>query len=346
MSTRHATRQTADELVALLGPGPCRTQRACEAGISPGRLRAAVRAGTLLAPHRGVLLPASTLAAAPTDRARHLIAVRAALLVAPAGSVTSHDSAGVVNELARPAAGYPDVVHLDVPGEPARLRDGIRIHESALHPDDVTVVDGIATTTVVRTAIELARGRPLPSALIPLDSAMRRLVASAAPGIPVRTAVGRPALVASVRDQLRLGLQHVYGWPGTVVVREAVELADPAAESAFESRSRGWFIEAHLPAPQLGVQVQGADGRWYWVDFLWETYGVVGEADGWGKYGTTLPDMTARFRAEKERQEAIEATGRRFVRWTTDEARDRVIARVRGALAARVPARIVANSSR
>ncbi len=334
---------TADELVALLGAGPTLRAEAVRAGITLGRLRTAVSAGTLLVPHRGVLLPATTWAHAEDRRSRHILRIGSALLVAPPGAMAAQESAGVVHRLQLPSARELEVVHLVVPGEPDRERDGIRIHESSVRLAARTTVEGVPATDLPRTAVDLARGRSLAAALIALDSALRLLVArQVGDGPALREAVHDDALVEPARAVLRVALAELYGWPGTVIAREAIEWADPAAESAHESRSRGWFIRAGLPAAQIGARVLGADGRWYWVDFLWDELGVVGEADGWGKYGVG-EDAVAAFRAEKHRQDAIEATGRRFVRWTTEEPERAVVARVSRALGARVPARNVAS---
>lgn len=53
-------------------------------------------------------------------------------------------------------------VHVTIPGSPADPRDpapahGLVIHRVPhLHPDDVTIVDGIPVTTVARTLVDLA----------------------------------------------------------------------------------------------------------------------------------------------------------------------------------------------
>jgi hypothetical protein len=54
-------------------------------------------------------------------------------------------------------------IHVYVPGRPddprrpADLPDGVVAHHGpALHPDDVTIVDGIPVTSVARTLIDLA----------------------------------------------------------------------------------------------------------------------------------------------------------------------------------------------
>jgi very-short-patch-repair endonuclease len=69
-----------------------------------------------------------------------------------------------------------------------------------------------------------------------------------------------------------------------------------------------------LPAPELQVALGGASPVGI-VDFYWEDFGVIGEADGLLKYDDA-PDA---LRAEKLRQEALENLGFIVVRWTWEE---------------------------
>jgi hypothetical protein len=120
----------------------------------------------------------------------------------------------------------------------------------------------------------------------------------------------------------------VWTWPGTVVVRGALELVDPASESPYESRSRGWMYEARLPTPRTAYEVQGASGAWYVSEFAWEQERVLGEVDGIEKYGRTGDEVSAAVRAERIRQADLEDAGWTFARWTTSERRDVVLRRI------------------
>lgn len=57
---------------------------------------------------------------------------------------------------------HNDPIHVTVPGSPADPRDtggppGVVVHYTPeLHPDDMTVVDGIPITTPARTLVDLA----------------------------------------------------------------------------------------------------------------------------------------------------------------------------------------------
>jgi very-short-patch-repair endonuclease len=75
-----------------------------------------------------------------------------------------------------------------------------------------------------------------------------------------------------------------------------------------------------LPPPEL--QVTLAWDEWgnprIIVDFYWPEYGVVGEADGLMKYDVNADEPNP-LRAEKLRQEELEALGYVIVRWTWDD---------------------------
>jgi hypothetical protein len=106
------------------------------------------------------------------------------------------------------------------------------------------------------------------------------------------------------------------GWKGVGFARQAIALADPAAESALESVSRFNAHLAGLPLALIGWPVFGQSGRQYWADFLWKKWMVIGEADGRLKYGL---DPAVLF-AEKEREDDLRRAGYTVVRWTWNDA--------------------------
>ena len=70
-----------------------------------------------------------------------------------------------------------------------------------------------------------------------------------------------------------------------------------------------------LPTPEPQVTIYDPAGRFVGVvDFAWLARGVVGEADGHGKYADA-DDPVAIFDAEKDRQARLEALGLLVVRW-------------------------------
>ncbi len=207
----------------------------------------------------------------------------------------------------------------------------------------MTHVDDVPCTDLRRTAADLARGRQLPEALIALDAAARHLVSLMSGtqhdnnATRLRTAVHDRVLRDRARRELAYAVASCSGWPGVVAARRALQYVDPAAESALESRSRGWFLVAGLPALEIGVAV-AVDNRTYWADFCRRDARVIGEADGWSKYGTTdLGRTSPTSTAERERQRDLERDGWRVVRWTSTDHRRTVVTRMHEALAPTQP---------
>jgi hypothetical protein len=290
-----------------------------------GQLRRAVSAGRLIRHQRGVLgLPVPAVEPHGPDRQQD---IAAALLTASPKAVVSHASAAELHELWTPSR-RDGHVHLTVPGAPDDVRHGVRIHGSGLPAQFVERLHGVPVTTVARTAVDVARGRDLPSALVVLDSAVRKVASGGdAPG-RLRDVARRRLAMETALPILRTAYLSVYGWPGSVAVRDALPLVEAGSESPFESWSRGQMLMNSVPPPSVGVPVLGKSGQLYWCDFGWLEKGLVGEADGLSKYGDTTTDVRASLAAERHRQRDIEDAGWRFVRWDTRELVDTWIARV------------------
>ncbi len=327
MGRRPLAAETAAVLSASFGNGPFTTAEARVSGVSEERLRAAVRAGAVIRDRRGVFH------ARPADAPAHPGSVDdAAISMAHllAGSTLSHESAGRFQGLPVPLNSLA-MGHITLPRARTRTAGSVRIHAQKLPPSHITILRGVRVTTPARTAIDIARGVPVPEGLICMDAVLRRLVASHGDdGTPVRMAVHDDLIVATARHGIQSVLDDMAGCPGTGHARKALRLADPASESALESQSRGVLMEYGVPAPDCGYPIEGADGRVYWVDMAWEDARVVGECDGLGKY-----TESAVLQREKLRQEALERAGWRVVRWTYADilrAPKRVVDRIGDAL--------------
>jgi very-short-patch-repair endonuclease len=248
-------------------------------------------------------------------------------------AVVSHESAAILHGVWVPSPGST-LVHLTTSGKPDRQHRGVRCHESRLGPGAVTVIDGLRVTTLPRTAVDLARGRRLPEALVAVDGVARALLEPdlGADLASLRDPRARAEARLRVVEPLLNAYESVWSWPGSVVVRDAVHLVEPASESPFESRSRGWMAEARLPRPEVAFAVQGRSGRWYYADFAWPEHRVLGEADGLGKFGRHPGDVARRLRDERTRQRDLEDAGWSFVRWDSSESPRLVVTRIRAAL--------------
>jgi predicted transcriptional regulator of viral defense system len=70
----------------------------------------------------------------------------------PAGIVVSHASAAALHQLGDLGG---DILEFTADRRIQSMRDGVRIHRGAVPPGDVTIVDGLPTTTVLRTIVDL-----------------------------------------------------------------------------------------------------------------------------------------------------------------------------------------------
>jgi len=313
------------------------------AGFSRESLRSALRRGLLVRPRHGYLavpgppedndVRTPTIERAETARTTHLASLRTEIVAMRDGALAALDSAALVHRLPRPSAEMPSRVQVTRPGASHDSGSLAVLRGSGVPEHQRTVVDGIPTTDLLRTAVDLARGQRLPAALIPLDAAGRRIVEreTGARGNALRHAARSPGLRQHAADELRSALAECFGWPGTVAVRTALECMDPASESPLESRSRGWFLESRLPVLQIGYPIASGD-RTYWADFCDPQRRVIGEADGWSKYAADTRARRDAWDAERERQGRLEADGWRFVRWTSSDPRRTVLSRMTRAL--------------
>jgi hypothetical protein len=279
-------------------------------GLTDGELRALRRRGLLTPVRPGAYVHGPE----PDDEAaRHLLAVCAALPCLGAGTVVSHASAAVVHGLPLWRVRLDRVRATRDRTSGARRSALVHLHSAALHPDEVSIVDGMPVTSVARTLADLARLLPFEEALVPADAALHR------------------GLVT--REELAEALARAGRRPNNAAARRVVAFADGAAESPGESRSRVAIRRAGLPVPVLQHAVIGTR-----TDFWWEEFRTVGEFDGKVKYGRYLrPGQLpgdAVF-AEKRREDALRDRGFEVVRWVWDELEtfDRVVARLRRAFA-------------
>ncbi len=334
----HRAQATAGLFAARLGQGPIAVRDALEAGLTRDQLRTAVRRGLLVSPRHGLLALAPPAGAASADPAptrdlddfRHQLAT--ALRAVGPGSVVTDDAAALLHGLARPTAAPPSEICF-ASDRAGFVTDGIRVRKTPIPVADRTEIDGIPVTSLTRTAIDLARGRSLPAALIPLDSCARRLVADATGtrNNALRRAVRDPHRREQARTELHRALLSCFGWAGTVVVRQAIDLVEPASESPSESRSRGWFLEAGIRSLECGVPITTSSTT-YWADFCSVDHRVIGEADGWSKYGVDPDEHRRAVADERARQADLEGLGWRVVRWTSTEPRRAVVTRMANAL--------------
>lgn len=103
---------------------------------------------------------------------------------------------------------------------------GMTIRRATLGPDDVVLRYGLRVTSLLRTAIDIARREGLVEAVVALDAAMHH-------GVPRQ-------------GFLRWADAH-RGYRGVRDLRDAIALAEPLTESPMETRLRMALVLAGLP---------------------------------------------------------------------------------------------------
>ena len=306
---------------------PARLAHLLSPTVSEQMVKTRLRSGELLRLRPGVYLAAEHFPEHPADR--HVMLARAEALT-HVDSVISHESAAVVWEL--PALGeewhaFPPALTLPTTSGYRPRGHSARYRTSRLPMRQITRDPaGYPITTPARTAVDLARGRPLPQALVLLDAVARRLCGELVTN-PRRGDYANPRLARAVRETLGAAIDGFHA----ARLRAAAQLADPRRERPIESLSAGHFHLAGLPPPDCQRPLRTAHGTFF-ADFYWEQWRLVGEADGMVKY-----EDPAEIAREKVREQVLLDSGYRVVRWLGREIHlhpEVVVARVRRGLGA------------
>ncbi|GAB3712782.1 hypothetical protein [Mariniluteicoccus flavus] len=233
----------------------------------------------------------------PEERHRELMSATVPGL--RGGAVVSHASAAVLHGLPVPERGL-DRVHVLRPGRGGKRSGFLHVHRDVVDASEVVLFDGMAVTSLLRTAVDLAR------ALSPMDAL---------------AVVDRGLALGIDRDQALEEVARAARRPHNARARAAFVHGDARAESPGESWSRWRMIELGIPLPNLQVRLFDDAGQEIArPDFLWERQKLVGEFDGEVKYGRLLKpgqDLADVIRAEKDREERIRRRGYWMVRWAT-----------------------------
>lgn len=181
----------------------------------------------------------------------------------PAGSAFARRTAAALHGFDVPAHTERDVprrLEVVVPfGRTPVRREGVRCYAAELG-DDVVEVDGLPVTSVLRTAVDVARFCP-------------RFVA-----LPVLDVAARAGLFSPVQALVRL--DDLPGGRGVRIARHTAGMVDPGAESPPESLVRIRLDDAGFPRPQTQIPVPGARGELLRLDLGWQERRVAVEYDG------------------------------------------------------------------
>ncbi|POH62428.1 MULTISPECIES: type IV toxin-antitoxin system AbiEi family antitoxin domain-containing protein [Cryobacterium] len=247
------------------------------------------------------------------SRDRYVDHIRAVVATRRHDPVVSHQSAAALWGIPLGGA-WPEAVHvLAVPAARVRSKNGVFVHRTAFDWAEVVELDGVLVTSPARTLLDLARTASFEDAVVALDH-----------GINPRRATPE-VLVYS--DDLSEMLARCGSLRGSTKAQRAIAFARPNADNPGESISRVAIFSLGFPDPELQCRHPNPRGGWYYTDFEWPRFRLIGEFDGRGKY---LKDEYLRGRApgdvvyaEKVREDHLRADGFRVVRWGPGELADR-----------------------
>ena len=276
------------------------THQALLAGWSHDALRHAVGSGRLVRLRSGAYAVADVSGFAPDlnvheiARWRHAAPGIAAALTTSA--VASHSTAAVLRGIPLPYLPRRACVCV-VPSWTGRVPK-VHLHRCSM---PVMPPTALRSNSPERTIVDLAREHGVEFGVVAADYVLHK---------KVRT-----------ERELTRELEVCRGWPAVRAARDAIAFADGRSESVLESRSRLLMQQWGLPQPDLQVRIGNQCGGFVArVDFYWDEFGVVGEADGAIKYDGTDP---APLHEEKKRQEILEQDLELpVVRWGNADLRD------------------------
>lgn len=242
---------------------------------------------------------------------RHLALARAAVRATP-DAIVSHGSAAALLGLPTPPRPPERATMTLLDDRRTSEDDGWRrFHRGATPPAHVFIHRGHPYLVPSRTVVDCMRDMRPGDALAVADAALRAGLVT-----------GRG---------LRQMRRHQRRWPGIAVADQIMRLGDGRRESWFESASAWVMADWALPHGIPQVIVTDSRGRFVGrVDVLWPELGVVGEADGKGKYlldtaprGEPTPpvaELVARaLVAQGVREDRLRDLGLEVVRWDPDD---------------------------
>ena len=171
---------------------------------------------------------------------------------------------------------------------------------------------GVAVTDLPRTTVELAVRSSFARAVAAIDWAVR-----------VRRHPGAPATTI---EEIRATAAELGVVRGGARLERALVFADGRSESPGESWMRVLIHQLGFDVPDLQHGYRLSDGRLFRSDFRWPSIRLAGEFDGSLKYkagevrGGRTPEQVVI--EEKDREDAIRATGDGMLRVVTNDLRD------------------------
>jgi hypothetical protein len=214
-------------------------QEALAEGLSADDVRRLVRLGLWVPVRRGWYTTAAHWESLDAMRGRPLLRIRADHRALSRTHVISHASSALVLDLPilRPR---DQVTHVTKYGAPrARVRNGIKHHQSRYRLEDVEFVDGLPVLGLARTALDIARESGFVAGVCAIDAARQR-------GVTL--------------TELWAARVPMWHWPDVTVADQAVLFSDAGAESLGESLTRILLAEIGLHPIETQFELRDATG--------------------------------------------------------------------------------------
>jgi very-short-patch-repair endonuclease len=224
----------------------------------------------------------------------------------PVAAVFSGQTAAWLHGLDLPPCDPVEVTISESCGISARA--GMVVRRAELAEEDVVERRGMRATSAVRMLADLSHRLPLVEAVVAMDMALHR-------------------------EAVHLGHLHAYlaAHPrrkGVARLRQVIELAEPASESAMETRLRLLLVLAGLPRPEAQVPLHDERGHFLGrPDLYYRAHRLALEYDGSTHRESVLED--------NRRQNRLINAGFRLLRFAAADVHrtpDSIVAVVRAAL--------------
>jgi len=263
------------------------------AGISRAEIDWACRRGSLVRDQLGLYAVTGALS---TELRRARAAVQS---VGSAGhAVASHDTAAHLHGI--DTVRRQQFEHVTIRRSTRRpQRAALWLHAHDLSDDDVTLVDGVPTTTVARTLLDLLLRADRLTAVWACESALRAGLLSP--------------------DELGLAMERGARRRGIKLARQRYQAINTLSESPLQTGVRLVFADFELPTPALQVPITWSDGTvLFRIDLGYEEDKVGVECDG-----RSVHEQPSAVLVDRERLNAMLIAGWRLLRFTWSDYRNR-----------------------
>jgi hypothetical protein len=208
-------------------------------GLTADHVRRLVGSGVWVPVRRGFYAHRDHWHALDERRGRPLLVVRAVHRGMKHPHVITQTSGALVHRL--PFLDPRDgLVHITKYGAPrARVRHGVKHHQSRYRQDAVIWIDGIPVLGLARTALDITREHGFTAGVCAIDAVRQQGV----------------SLV-----ELWAEREAMWHWPRVTLADEAIAFSDPGAESLGETLSRLLLEELELGPIQTQFELRDATG--------------------------------------------------------------------------------------